>query len=187
LDEEIEIKLDGEEQNVAIENAALLKEGIASSMKESTDLKKKKARLSKANAAARAEVLAVEKEVGCHRKPIRKGIEAILAKEWNIKRPSWHGGDILGDECRKSMAFARLVCNKMKVFLRAELDENEAPAQAREKCRSGVTSSPNICCCSMASFLFHGQSTKISLRNSWQRPENAQRKPWQCLGHCSSL
>jgi hypothetical protein len=134
LDEEIEVELDGEERNIAIENAASLKEGIASSMKELTDLTKKKAGLSKADAMARAEVLAAEKEVGHCRKPIRKGIEAILAKEWNIKRPSWHDGDILGDECRKSMAFARLVHNEMKVFLLAEQMRTRHPCEPREKC-----------------------------------------------------
>jgi hypothetical protein len=84
--------------------------------------------LLKANAAARAEVLAVEKEAGHCRKPIRKGVEAILAKEWNIERPSWHG-----DECRKSMAFARLVCNEMKVFLLAEPDQNEGSLLAKRE------------------------------------------------------
>jgi hypothetical protein len=34
-----------------------------------------------ANAAAKAEVLVKEKEVGCHSEPIWKGVEAILAKE----------------------------------------------------------------------------------------------------------
>jgi hypothetical protein len=133
LDEEIDVELDGEEQNIAIENAALLKEGVASFKKDLTDLKKKKAGLLQANAAAKAEVLVTEKEAGHHRKPIQKGIEAILAKQWNIERPSWHGGDILGDECRKSMAFARLICNKMKVFLLEELDQNEGSTWAKRE------------------------------------------------------
>jgi hypothetical protein len=68
---------------------------MTSFKKELTDLKKKKTGLLQANTAAKAEVLVVEKEVGCHSKPIRKGLESILAKEWNIKRPSWHGGNSL--------------------------------------------------------------------------------------------
>jgi hypothetical protein len=75
----------------------------------------------------------VEKEVGCCSKPVRKGVKSIPAKEWNIKRPSWHGGDILGDECRKSMAWARLVCNQMKAFLLEKMAEDGASERAKKE------------------------------------------------------
>jgi hypothetical protein len=117
----------------AIENAASLKEEITSFKKELTDLKKKKTGLSQANTAAKAEVIVVEKEVGCCSKPVRKGLESIPAKEWNIKQPSWHGGDILGDECRKLMAWARLVCNQMKAFLLEKMVEDGASEPAKKE------------------------------------------------------
>ena len=82
LDEEIEVEgvLGEEERGTAIENAASLKKEIISFKKELSDLKKKKTGLSQANTAAKAEVLIVEKAVGYYSKPIRKGLEAILAK-----------------------------------------------------------------------------------------------------------
>jgi hypothetical protein len=134
-DEEIAVEgvLNEEERVTAIENAASLKEEITSFKKELTDLKKKKTGLSQANTAAKAEVLVVEKEVGCCSKPIRKGLESIPAKEWNIKRPSWHGGDALGNECRKSMVWARLVCNQMKAFPLEKMVEDGASERAKKE------------------------------------------------------
>jgi hypothetical protein len=117
----------------AIENAASLKEEITSFKKELTDLKKKKTGLSQANTAAKAEVLVVEKEVGHCSKPARKGLESVPAKEWNIKRPSWHGGDILGNECGKSMAWARLICNQMKAFLLEKMVKDRASERAKKE------------------------------------------------------
>jgi hypothetical protein len=67
--------------------------------KELSALTKKKRELSQENMAAK------------YSKPIRQGLERILARDWNIKRPTWHGGDILGNECRKLMAWARLIFN----------------------------------------------------------------------------
>jgi hypothetical protein len=75
----------------------------------------------------------VEKEVGCCSKPIRKGLESISAKEWNIKRPSWHGGDVLGDECRKLMAWARFVHNQMKAFPLEKMVEDGASERAKKE------------------------------------------------------
>jgi hypothetical protein len=59
------------------------------------------------------EVTKVQKDTGKYSKPIRKGIESILAEDWNIKHPSWHGGDILGNKCQKLMAWARLIFNQI--------------------------------------------------------------------------
>jgi hypothetical protein len=50
--------------------------------------------------AAKVGVTRVEKETGKYSKHIWQGLERILAKDWNIKRPTWHGGDILGNECQ---------------------------------------------------------------------------------------
>jgi hypothetical protein len=125
--------LNEEERMTAIENAASLKEEMTSFKKELTDLKKKKTGLLQANTAAKAEVLVAEKGVGCHSKPVRKGLESILAKEWNIKQPSWHRGDILGNECRKSMAWARLIHNQMKAFLLEKMVEDGASERANKE------------------------------------------------------
>jgi hypothetical protein len=135
LDEEIAVEgaLNEEERITAIENAASLKEEITSFKKELTDLKKKKTGLSQANTAAKAEVLVAEKEVGCCSKPDRKGLDSILAKEWNIERPSWHGGDILGNECRKLMAWTRLICNQMKTFPLEKMMEDGASERAEKE------------------------------------------------------
>ena len=82
---------------------------ITTFKKELSDLKKKKTEFSQNNTAAKVEVTRVEKVIGKYTKPIRKGIESILAKDWNIKRPTWHGGDTLGNECRKLLSWARLI------------------------------------------------------------------------------
>jgi hypothetical protein len=125
LDEQIQVG-EGEhmEQEQAILDAASLKEEVQSFKKELSILKTRKTELSRTNTAAKVEVTEVEKVVGKYRKPIRKGIETILAKEWNIKRPSWHGGDILGNECRKLMSWARLIFDQIKEFLLEKLEED---------------------------------------------------------------
>ena len=126
LDEQIQVEgeLGDEEREAAILDAASLKEEITAFKKELSILKKKKTELSQSNTAAKLEVTQVEKEAGRYSKPIRKGIETILAKDWNIKRPSWHGGDILGNECRKLMACARLIFDQVKQFLLEQLEED---------------------------------------------------------------
>jgi hypothetical protein len=101
-----------------------LKEEITSFKNELSVLKTRKTELSRMNTAAKVQVAEVEKVVGKYSKPIRKGIEHILASDWNIKRPSWHGGDILGNECRKLMAWARLIFDQIKGFLLAKLEED---------------------------------------------------------------
>jgi hypothetical protein len=78
-------------------------------------------------------VTEVEKVVGKYSKPIWKGIESILAKDWNIKQPSWHGGDILGNECRKLMSWARLILDQIKAFLLKKLKEDGASQQAKRE------------------------------------------------------
>jgi hypothetical protein len=89
LDEEIAVEgVLNEEEMTVVENAASLKQEMTSFKKELTDLKKEKTGISQANTGAKAEVLVAENEVGCCSKPARKGLESILAKEWNIERPS---------------------------------------------------------------------------------------------------
>ncbi len=64
---------------------------------------------------------------------MRKGTEDILAREWNIKRPNYHGGDILGNECRKLMSSARLILDQIKEFLLERLEENGGSARAKRE------------------------------------------------------
>lgn len=130
---EVEGELSDEERESAILDAASLKEEIQNFKKELSDLKKEKTEASQANTAAKVEVAEVEKVVGKYPKPIRKGIESILAKDWNIKRPSWHGGDILGNECRKLMAWARLILNQIKAFLLEKLEEDGGSERAKRE------------------------------------------------------
>ena len=79
------------------------------------------------------EVTRVENETGKYSKPIRQGLERILARDWNIKRPSWHGGDILGNECRKLMAWARLIYDQIKAFLLEQLEEDRGSERAKRE------------------------------------------------------
>jgi hypothetical protein len=78
-------------------------------------------------------VIEVEKETGNYSKPIHKGIKTILAKDWNIKRPSWHGGNILGNECQKLMAWAMLIFEQMKAFLLEQLKEDGGSERAKRE------------------------------------------------------
>jgi predicted nucleic acid-binding Zn-ribbon protein len=89
-DEQIQVEgeLSDKEGAVAILDSASLKEEIKAFKYELTDLKKKKTELSQKNTAAKVEVTEVRKDTGKYSKPIRKSIETILAKDWNIKRPS---------------------------------------------------------------------------------------------------
>jgi hypothetical protein len=137
LDEQIEVEgeLSDEEREQAILDVASLKQEITNFKKELSVLKKKKTELSQANTAAKLAVVEVEKTEGRYPKPIRKGLEHILAKEWNIKRPSWHGGDILGNECRKLMSSARLIYDELKEFLLQRLEEDGASARRKREVR----------------------------------------------------
>jgi hypothetical protein len=100
LDEQIEVEgeLTKAEREVAILDAASLKLEIAFFKKELSALKQQKTELSQRNTAAKVEVTRVETETGKYSKPIQQGLECILARDWNIKQPSWHGGDILRNE-----------------------------------------------------------------------------------------
>ena len=102
--------LNDEERNAAILNAASLKLEITVFKKELSALKSRKKELSQLNAAAKVEVGQVEKEIGRHSKPVWKGIETILEKDWSVKRPCWCCGDVLGHECRKLTSVASSVC-----------------------------------------------------------------------------
>jgi hypothetical protein len=103
--------------------------------KELSALKKQKTELSQRNTAAKVEVAQAEKELGKYSKPIRQGLERILARDWIIKRPSWHGGDILGNECGKLMAWSRLIFEQIKAFLLDQLEEDGGPERAKTEVR----------------------------------------------------
>jgi hypothetical protein len=81
---------DKEREEAIVNAASLNKEEMTSFRKESVNLKKKKQELS----VAKAQVVEVEQELGWCREP----------REWSIKRPNCHCGDILGNECRKQNA-----------------------------------------------------------------------------------
>jgi hypothetical protein len=62
------------------------------------------------------EVTRGERETGKYSEPFWQGLEQILARDWNIKRPSWHGGDILGNQYWKLMVSSRLILKQIKWF-----------------------------------------------------------------------
>jgi hypothetical protein len=133
LDEQIEVEgeLTEAEREAAIMDAASLKLEIAFFKKGLSALKKQKTKLSQRKTAAKVEVAQVKKELGKYSKPIWQGSEQILARDWNIKRPSWHGGDILGNECRKLMAWSRLIFEQIKAFLLDQLEEDGESERAK--------------------------------------------------------
>jgi hypothetical protein len=135
LDEQIEVQgeLSEQEREQAILDSASLKEEIKTFKKELSVLKNQKQDLSQLNSAAKAEVGQVEKDLGRHNKPVQRGIESILSKDWNIKRPSWHGGNILGNECRKLMSSAKLVLEQMMEFSLNRLEENGGSGRAKRE------------------------------------------------------
>jgi hypothetical protein len=120
-------------ENSAILDSASLKEEIKTFKKELSVPKNQKQDLSRLNSAAKAEVGQAEKDLGRCNKPVRRGIESILSKDWNIKRPSWHGGDILGNECRKLMSSAKLILEQIMEFLLNRLEENGGSTGAKRE------------------------------------------------------
>jgi hypothetical protein len=136
LDEEsiVEGELTQEEREEAIIDAASLKEEIVNFKKELSVLKNRKPELSRLNTVAKVEVVQVEKDIGKYNKPARRGIESILSKGCNIKRPSWHGGDILGNEFRKLMSLARLIFDQiLRNSYWKGSKRTEGPHEQREK------------------------------------------------------
>jgi hypothetical protein len=135
LDEQIEVEgeLTEAEREAAILDVASLKLESTSFKKELSVLKKQKTELSQQNTAAKVEVTRVERETGRYSKPIWQGLERILARYWNIKRRSWHGGDILRNECRKLMAWSRLIFDQIKAFLLDQLEEDGGSDSAKRE------------------------------------------------------
>jgi hypothetical protein len=133
LDEQIQVQgeLSEQEREQAITDSASSKEEIKTFKKELSVLKNQKQDLSRLNSAAKAEVGQVEKDLGRHNEPVRRGIESILSKDWNIKRLSWHGGDILGNECRKLMSSAKLVLEQIVEFSLNRIEEKGGSARAK--------------------------------------------------------
>ncbi len=84
---------------------------------------------------AKVEVTKVKKDTGKYSKPIQKGIKTLLAEDWNTKRPSWHGEDILDNECQKLMAWARLIFNQIKAFLLEQFKEDGGSEGAKAEVR----------------------------------------------------
>jgi hypothetical protein len=151
-------------------------------------IKKRKTELSQNNMAAKVEVTRVEKETGkeCS-KPIWQGLERIISKDWNIKRPSWHGGDILGNKCRKLMAWARLIFEHIKAFLLEQLEEDGGLERAKREVtkRCGIVAK--------ALLLFDGFLPLLSTDHKditsqpSRRLKNMQQTPWQYGGYCNYL
>jgi hypothetical protein len=135
LDKQIEVEgeLTGAGREVAILDAASLKLDIAFFKKELSALKKQRTELSQRNTPAKVEVTRVKTETGKSSKPIWQGLERIMARDWNIKRPSWHDGDILGNECRKLMAWYRLIFKQIKAFLLDQLEEDGGLERAKRE------------------------------------------------------
>jgi hypothetical protein len=94
--------------------------------KELSVLKKQKTGLLQQNTTAKVEVTRIKKESGKYSTAIWQGLERIIAKDWNIRRPSWHGaGDILENESGKLMAWSRIIFEQIKPFLLDQLKEDE--------------------------------------------------------------
>jgi hypothetical protein len=53
-------------------------------------------------------------------------------KDWNIKQPTLHAGDIIGNKCRKLMAWTRLIFEQMKAYSLEQLTGDDQSEQ-REK------------------------------------------------------
>ncbi len=75
-----------------------MKTEIISFKKELSVLQKAQEDLSALNTVAKEELKASEKQFGKYRKPVRRELEQILAREFDIKRPNYHGGDICGNK-----------------------------------------------------------------------------------------
>ena len=86
--------------------------------KELTELKKAQEDLSALNTVAK------EKELGKYSKPVRRELERILEREFDIKRPNYHGGDICGNETRRLMTTAMKVMLRFNQYLQVELVED---------------------------------------------------------------
>jgi hypothetical protein len=156
LDEQIQVEgeLSMEEREEAIMDAPSLKLEVTAFKKELTTLKKKKTELLLNITASKVEVAQVEKETGNYSKHVQKGIERILAKDWDIKRPTWHGGDILGNECRKLMALARHIFDQIKAYLVEQLVEDGGSEKAKREVQKCATLLQKHYFCLMDSFLF---------------------------------
>jgi hypothetical protein len=93
------------------------------------------------------------KDIGKYSKPIRQGLEQMLAKDWNIKRPTWHGGDILvGIECQKVNGLGKAIFDQLKAFLLENLEEDGGS----ERAKRGVTKRCDIVVVAKALLLFDG-------------------------------
>ena len=58
-------------------------------------MKNRKKDLPRLNTAESLESVQIDKDIVKYNKPIQRGIDSILSKDWNLKRPYWHVGDIL--------------------------------------------------------------------------------------------
>jgi hypothetical protein len=113
-------------------------------------------------------------------------IERILPKDWNIKRPTWHGGDILGNECRKLMALTRLIFDQIKAYLVEQLVEDGGSERAKREVRKRCD------IVAKALLLFDGflsllrtDRNDLTMLKSLRRHKNMQEKAWQYGGYWS--
>ncbi len=130
---EVEGEILLEDRTEAIANEISLKKEIMSFKKELTVLKKAQEDLSALNTVAKEELKGLEKELGKYSKPVRRELERILEREFDIKRPNYHGGDICGNEARRLMTTAMKVMLRFNQYLQVELVENGGTDRARRE------------------------------------------------------
>jgi hypothetical protein len=128
---EVEGEILLEDRTEAIANEIPLKKEIMSIKKELTVLKKAQEDLSALDTVAKEELKGLEKELGKYSKLVRRELERILKREFDIKRPNYHGGDICGNEARRLMTTAMKLMLRFNQYLQVELVENGGTHQAR--------------------------------------------------------
>jgi hypothetical protein len=135
LREQLEVQglIPAEERAETLANEKSLKTEIISFKKELSVLKKAQEDLSALNTVAKEELKASEKQFGKYRKPVRRELERILAREFDIKRPNYHGGDICGNEARRLMTTAMEVMQRFNQYLQGELVENGGTDRAKKE------------------------------------------------------
>jgi hypothetical protein len=106
---EVEGEMLAEDRTEAIANEISLKQEIMPFKKELTVLKKAQEDLSALNTVAKEELKQLENQIGKYSKPVWRELERILEREFDIKPPSYHGGDICGNEAQRLMTTAMKV------------------------------------------------------------------------------
>ena len=140
-------------------------------------LNDRKQDLSRLNTEAKAEVVKTEKDIGKCNMPIWRRIESILSKDWNIERPPWHGGDILGNKCQKIMSSARPIFDQIEELLLERLEENGGSARAKRevKKRCDIATKALLLLDGPLSLLIksHKYLTPWKIRKAWRYAKKA--------------